>query len=56
MKLANARGSADCGRARLVPLTANPASKKCLKNRAVAIRLQRPLPAAGIPPPQKLAG
>jgi len=37
----NARGSADCGWTQLASLYANFASKKYLKNRAVAIRLQR---------------
>jgi hypothetical protein len=46
----NARGSADCGWARQVTLYTNFASKKYLKNRAVAIRLQRPLPAVAVFP------
>jgi hypothetical protein len=37
---ANACGSADCGWARQATLYTNFASKKRLKNRAVAIRLQ----------------
>jgi hypothetical protein len=36
----NACGSADCGRARQITLYTNFASKKRLKNGAVAIRLQ----------------
>jgi hypothetical protein len=40
MQPPNAGGSADCGRARQVTLYTNFASKKHLKNGAVAIRLQ----------------
>jgi hypothetical protein len=36
----NACGSADCGLARLDSLTTDIASKGCLKNGAIAIRLQ----------------
>jgi hypothetical protein len=40
IKASNARSSADCGSAKPASLYTNFASKKRLKNRAVAIRLQ----------------